>query len=67
MLAAAAWLSSIPAACALLGAVLIAALLGGLFSKRRLGGGLTGDAYGFLVTVLEVLILVVLSCGRFGL
>jgi len=58
LLAAAAWLWSIPIACALVAAAALGALLGGRFASRRLGGGLTGDAYGFLVTTLEVLILV---------
>jgi adenosylcobinamide-GDP ribazoletransferase len=61
LLAAATWLWSIPVACALIAACALAALLGAWFAGRRLGGGLTGDAYGFLITVLEVLILVAAS------
>lgn len=58
LLAATARLWSIPIACALIAVASLAALLGAGFARRRLGGGLTGDAYGFLVTLLEVLILV---------
>jgi adenosylcobinamide-GDP ribazoletransferase len=67
ILAAASWLWSVPPACALVAAAAAAALLGGDWARRRLGGGVTGDAYGFLITALEVLILVAASCARLGL
>jgi adenosylcobinamide-GDP ribazoletransferase len=46
-----------------IGAFLLAQIIAG-FASRRLGGGLTGDVYGAIVTVTEVAVLIALPWSR---
>lgn len=53
-----------PSALAIAPVVIAIALAGGWWSSRRLGGGLTGDVYGALIVVSEVLVLLSVSAMR---
>lgn len=58
---AAAWVE--PLAFALLIVVPVTTFLGGRFASARLGGGITGDVYGGLCELTELLCLLVLAVG----